>query len=67
MFIDDVSADRRSRINSEVHRTMLSAQFQTNAAKLFGRCFTVQMDNEAWLLQRTAKAKQEFGAKNALL
>ena len=33
-------------MNSEVYRAQLSAQIQPNAAKLTGRCFTVQMDND---------------------
>ncbi|MCJ8733081.1 hypothetical protein PDJAM_G00218950 [Pangasius djambal] len=32
-------------MNSEVYRAILSAQFHSNAAKLIGQRFTVQMDN----------------------
>ena len=46
VFIDDVTADRSSRMNSEVYRALLSAQIQPNVAKLIRGCFTVQMDNE---------------------
>ncbi len=45
-LIDDVTEDRRSQINSEVYRDILSAQIQPNAAKLIGRRFIVQMDDD---------------------
>ena len=32
VLIDDVTAGRSSRMNSEVYRSILSAQIQTNAA-----------------------------------
>jgi len=57
VFIDDVTKDRSSRMNSEVYRDILSAQIQPNAAKLIARRFTVQMDNDP---KHTAKATQEF-------
>ena len=41
VFIDDVTADRSSRMNSEAYSATLSAQIQLNAAKLIGQCFTV--------------------------
>ena len=44
VFIDDVTADR-SRMNSEVFRSILSAQIQPNAVKVRERCFTVFIDN----------------------
>ena len=44
--MDNVTADRSSRVNYEVCRALLSAQIQPNAAELIGRCLTVQMDNE---------------------
>ena len=44
VFIDDVTADRSSRMNSEVYRALLSAQIQPNVAKLIRGCFTVKMD-----------------------
>ncbi|KAG2464610.1 TCB1 transposase, partial [Polypterus senegalus] len=56
-FIDDVTQDRRSRMNSEVFRDILSAQIQLNAVKLIGWCFMTQMDNDP---KHTAKATQEF-------
>ena len=40
LFTDDGTADRRSRMNSEVHRTMLSAHIKANATKMRGRRLT---------------------------
>lgn len=57
VFIDDVTADKSSRMNSEVFRAILSAHIQPNAAELIGRRFTVQMDNDP---KHTAKATKEF-------
>lgn len=57
VFIDDITTDKSSRMNSEVYRNILSAQIQPNAAELIGRRFTVQMDNDP---KHTAKATQEF-------
>ena len=58
VFIDGVTADKRSRMNSEVFWPMLSAHIiQPNASELIGRRFTVQMDND---LKHTAKATKEF-------
>lgn len=44
VFVDVVREDKSSRMNSEVD--VLSAQIQLNSAKLIGRCFTVQMEND---------------------
>ncbi|KAG2458785.1 TCB1 transposase, partial [Polypterus senegalus] len=57
VFIDDVTQDRSSQMNSEVFRDILSAQIQLNAVKLIGWCFMIQMDNDP---KHTAKATQEF-------
>ncbi|CAJ0968448.1 unnamed protein product [Ranitomeya imitator] len=58
VFIDDVTQDRSSRINSEVFRAaILCAQIQPNAAKLIGRRFILQMDNDP---KHKAKATLEF-------
>ncbi len=57
VFIDDVTADKSSRMNSEVFRAILSAHIQPNASELIGRRFTVQMDNDT---KHTAKATKEF-------
>ena len=56
VFIDDVIADKSSRMNSEVFRAMLSAHIQANVSELIGRHFTVQMDNDP---KHTAKATKE--------
>lgn len=42
-------------MDSEVYRAILSAQIQSNATKLIGRHFTVQMNNNP---KHTAKAIQ---------
>ncbi len=44
-------------MNSEVHRDILSAQIQSNAAKLIGWRFIVQMDDDP---KHTVKATQKF-------
>ncbi len=46
VFIDDVTEERSSQKNSEVYRDILSAQIQSNAAKLIGRRFIEQMEND---------------------
>ena len=55
--MDDVTAERSSRMKSEVYRAELSALIQPNAAKPTGRSFTVQMDNDT---KRTVEATQEL-------
>ncbi len=55
VFIDDVTEDRSSQKNAEVYRDILFAQIQPNAAKLIGRHFIVQMDDDP---KHTAKAKE---------
>ncbi len=57
VFSEDVTEERSSRKNSEVYRDILSAQIQSNAAKLIGRRFIVQMENDP---KHTAKVTQEF-------
>ena len=56
-FIDDVTADKISRMNSEVVRAILSAHIQPKVSELIGRHFPVQMDNDP---KHTAKATKEF-------
>ena len=46
VFIHDMTADGSSRMNSEVYRAILSAQMQSNPAKLIVWRFTVQIYNE---------------------
>ena len=38
VFIDDVTADRYIRVDSEVYRDKLSGHIQPNATKLIGQC-----------------------------
>lgn len=57
MYIDDMMADRSSRINFEVYRTILSTQIRSNAAKLIGMHFTVQMNNNP---KHITKATQDL-------
>ncbi len=57
VFIDDVTTDKSSRMNSEVFRAILSAHIQPNASELIGRRFTVQIDDDP---KHTAKATKEF-------
>lgn len=57
VFIDDVTTDKCSRMNSEVYKDILSAQIQPNSEKLIERRFTTQMDNDP---KRTAKATKAF-------
>lgn len=45
IFIDHVTHDGRSRMNS-VYRSMLSANLQRNASDLIGRNLITQRDNE---------------------
>ncbi|KAF7659361.1 hypothetical protein LDENG_00299140 [Lucifuga dentata] len=56
IFIDDITADGRSKMNSEVYRNILSAQVQANASKLIDRRFILQDNNP----KHTAKATKEF-------
>ncbi len=57
LFSDDETEDRSSQINSEVYRDILSAQIQSNRAKLIGWRFIEQMDDDP---KHTTKATQEF-------
>ena len=41
VFTEDVTADRSSRMNSEVYWAQLSAQIQPNTAKLIGWCMEI--------------------------
>ena len=45
-FIDNVTTNCNSRINSEVHSSILSAQVQCNVIILFGQCLKAEQDND---------------------
>ncbi len=46
IFINDVTHDSSSKINSEVYRNILSDNLQKDATKLIGRSFIMQQDND---------------------
>ncbi len=46
IFINDVTHDGSSKINSEVYRNILSGNLQKDATKLIGRSFIMQQDND---------------------
>lgn len=60
VFFDDVTADKSSRMNFDVHvyRAMLSVQIQSKGAELIGLCFTVQMIIFKNTLQKQPKASK---------
>ncbi len=45
IFINDVTHDGSSKINSEVYRNILSYNLQKDATKQIGRSFIMQQDN----------------------
>ena len=53
VLIDDVTADRNSRMNSAGYRAILSAQIQSNAAKLIG-----QHTQYTWIMTQNILQKQ---------
>lgn len=57
VFIDDVTEDGSSHMNSEVYMNILSAHIQPNSAKMIGQCFTAQMYSDPvnipWKLPRS--------------
>lgn len=46
VITDNVIANKSSRMNSGMYTAILSAQIEPNAAKMIGKYFTVQMNNE---------------------
>ncbi|KAI3371326.1 hypothetical protein L3Q82_023946 [Scortum barcoo] len=57
IFIDDVTHDSSSKMNSEFYRNILSANLKKDATKLTGRSFIMQQDNDP---KHTAKTTKEF-------
>ncbi len=57
IFIDDVTHDGSSKMNSEVYRNILSDNLKKDATKLIGRSFIMQQDNDP---KHTAKTTKEF-------
>ncbi len=57
IFINDVTHDGSSKINSEVYRNILSDNLQKDATKLIGRSFIMQQDNDT---KHSAKTTKEF-------
>ncbi len=57
IFINDVTHDGSSKINSEVYRNILSDNLQNDATKLIGRSFIMQQDNDP---KHSAKTTKEF-------
>ena len=57
IFIDDVTHDGSSRMNSEVYKNILSANLGRNASKIFGRNFIMQQDNDP---KHTANTTKDF-------
>lgn len=58
LFDDEMTADKNSRIYSEVSRAIWSAHVQPNASELIGQRFTVQMDNFPKAMEDFSKAKK---------
>ena len=56
-FIDDVTADRRIRMNSEEYGAVLAADVQPTATKSIGRRLAVQTDIDS---ERTEKETKDF-------
>ncbi len=46
VFLGAVTADRRSRVNSDLHRAILTAQIQAKCCRIDRKAFTAQMDND---------------------
>lgn len=54
VYIDDVTADRNSMMNSHVYWAVLAAQIQPKAVKL-DSALPVQMDNDPKILRKQTK------------
>ena len=57
VFFDDMSAERSSRMDSEVYGAIPLALIQPDGAKLIGRCFAAEINNDP---KHTVKANQEL-------
>ncbi len=55
IFINDVTHDGSSKINSEVYRNILSDNLQKDATKLIGRSFIMKQDNDPKHSSKTTK------------
>ncbi len=55
IFINDVTHDGSSKINSEVYRNSLSDNLQKDATKLIGRSFIMKQDNDPKHSAKTTK------------
>ena len=57
-LMDDVTANKSSRVNSEVYRTVLSAQIQPNASKLSSsQC--------RWTMTRSEMPQEKAGPEDS--
>ncbi len=64
IFINDVTHDGSSKINSEVYRNILSDNLQKDATKLIGRSFIIQQDNDP-KQQRSSSGQEVEGFRLA--
>ena len=57
IFIDDVTHNGGSRMNSEVYKNILSANLRRNVSKRIAKNFIMQQDNE---LKHTANRTKDL-------
>ncbi len=57
IFINDVTQEGSSKINSKVYRNILSDNLEKDTTKLIGRSFIMQQNNDR---KHSAKATKEF-------
>ena len=55
MFIDDVTCDGSSKINSEVYWNIFSVNLKRDGTKVIGRSFIMQQDNNPKYPTKTTK------------
>lgn len=58
VFSDDVTAEKSIRINNDAYGAIVSAQIQSNVAKLIRRGFAVQMTIVLWIMTQSILQKQ---------